>query len=331
MKKLISAAIAAAALFAGSSDACFDPLAIYYGGIVLNNEEEIDFRRLEEIAGEGTCIKECFTQVLNDDDDVKSGEANEGVDSQIVSAKVRNTTNESETVELCSYKLRSVYNEDAMVFIGYVEGMFSLFDGMPRLIVYFPVDSNTIPTTEEKASAVAAELNRFSDLGIITMAAETITRARAGLSAAQGQYWAAEDTVLPFNMWFNGGGVNGVRAVDGVKGVSSCGGGVAYELPENELTRVEYSRMSQSAKVNNKIRIEKAGNGVAIHYSMVETNNTVMRIFDMQARVIDEITLERNSSSMRFDNGNAIAPGCYLLSIQDGGNVLQRGIMTLFR
>lgn len=337
MKKVIGMVLTVAVMSIMRSEACFDPNSIYYGGIVLNNGESIDYERLEELAGDTDAyIKECFLQDLTEENTgegtVTEETVTESAESRIVAAKMRKSAAESETIELCSYKLRSMYQEDAMVFIGHVQGMFSLFGEVPRLIVYFPVDSNNIPTTEEKAAAVAAELHRFANLGIIAISDETVTKAQEALAVQQGQYWVAQDSVLAFNMWFNGGGVNGVRAVDGVLGVwgakNSCGSGVAYELPKKRFTTAVQSGMSIIHRSTTPMRTEINGSGSTLHYSTITTNSAVLTVYTMQARVVNEIALARHSSSLKIEG---MAPGCYLLSIHEQGRVVQRGTMTLYR
>jgi hypothetical protein len=336
MKKVIVPLLTVVVMSIMRSEACFDPNSIYYGGIVLNNGETIDYELLEERAGDAAAyIKECFLQDLTEETGgevtVTEETVTDSADSQTVAAKMRKSAAEPETIELCSYKLRSAYQEDAMVFIGHVQGMFDLFGDVPRLIVYFPVDSNNIPTTEEKAAAVAAELHRFADLGIIAVSEETIARAQELLAVQQGQYWAAQDSVLAFNMWFDVGGTYGVRSANGVKGVwgvSGCGSGVAYELPEKGFTTAVQSGVSITHRNAAPVHTEINGSGITLHYSTITANSAVLAVYTMQARVVREIALARRSSSLRLEG---MTPGCYLLSILEAGKILQRGRMTVYR
>ena len=330
MKQMIFSALLAGVVLCGRVAACVDQYAAYYTGIVLNGGEEINLERIEQLAGsDNAYVKDCFTpQDMQEGSEVVT-------DSAIVQAKRALTAgapDATEADELCCYRMRSEYREGAMVFIGYDESSLGLFGSVPRLIVFF--DTSEVPTAEEKTAALVNELRRFSELGITPVGEDLIARMVEAFGTESGQYWSDQDTVLQFNMWFDGGSVNGVRGVKGVYGTLGCGSGVGYALPESAFaTSGVSSIMTAGLSASGKMTVGRTTKGVTVNFTPVHGSTTVMKIFDLVGRVVVSVPLVQGTSqytlSGNMRTGMNLTPGRYLVSLVERGTVIASTHVTL--
>jgi|GEM_PF-3883646 len=316
MRTMLTMAAVAVVSLCGAATACIDPFEDYYAGIVLNDGEEVNLALVGELAeSEDSYIRECFWQK----------EPDEEVD-----------VSEGDSVERCSYKLRSVYAPDVMVFIGYVEGSFKLYGDVVRVFVFF--DTTDVPSQEEKVAALGAELARLDGLGIITIDETKIARAVEKLLASEGpgQYWTKQDSVLSFNMWFDGSAVNGVDGVKGVRG-GACGAGITYRLPENEFITTGTVAGPSAAQCvrSGALRAVAHGQEISVSFSPVAQPGAKLVISGMDGRRVGGATLAQGASSLTLGRSNGLqgrlCAGCYLVSIVSGGNVMQSATMTITR
>lgn len=138
--------------------------------------------------------------------------------------------------KLCSITYRGHYDNNTMVHLGYYTPPLQPAMRVPRLLVC--LDTTKVPTSSEKAAAVAAELQWLSAQGVIAISEPRITAIQQNLSITGGQYWTFEDTSLAYNMWFEydsiaGKWKSGVSAINGVRG--DCGADIQYVLPQDPL------------------------------------------------------------------------------------------------
>lgn len=314
MRTMLTMAAVAVTSLCGVADACIDPLQDYYAGIVLNDGEEVNPGLIEELAeSEDSYIKECFWQKEPDEEEVAS---------------------EGDSVERCSYKLRSVYASDVMVFVGYVEGSFKLYGDVMRVFVFF--DTTEVPSQDDKVAALRIELARLDYLGIITIDETKIAHVMAKLlaSGGPGQYWTKQDSVLSFNMWFDGTSVNGVYGVNGVRG-GACGAGITYDLPENEFVTTETvagPSVAQSAG-SGALRAVVHGQEICVSFSPVEQPGTKLVISGMDGRKVAQAMIAKGASSLTLGRSDGLqgrlCAGCYIVSIVRGGRMIQSSIMTI--
>lgn len=329
MKQMIFTALAAGVFLCGRAVACVDQYAPYYTGVVLNGGEVVNLGRIEQLAGsDNAYIKECFSpESMQEGNDVVS-------DSAVVQAKrvLTGASDVTETGELCCYRMRSEYRDGAMVFIGYDESSLGLFGTVPRLIVFF--DTSDVPTEEEKTAALVYELRRFSELGITPVGEDLITRMVVAFGTESGQYWSAQDTVLQFNMWFDGGSVNGVRSVKGVYGSDGCGSGVGYALPETAFTASDVTSIGAGGlSASGKMTVGKTTGGVTVSFTPVHGSAAVMKIFDLGGRAVASVPLVQGASrcilSGNMGSGTNCTPGRYLVSLVENGTVITSAQVTL--
>jgi hypothetical protein len=227
----------------------------------------------------------------------------------------------------CSYKMKSAYSEKVMAYIGPYGNIFrddsSL--SLKQLLVIFD-STQGVPSNAVKAAAVLAEIERLTEMNVLSMTATQLQSIETQLSAMQGQYWTKEDTVLDFNMWFDGSAVNGVRAVYSVK---SCGAGISYELPEKSIASTAIVTGHNAApRVNRTINALSMNNGIFVEFTPVSGKNTMLTMTDMHGRLVASISLAVNAQQAIIQR-NRTVPGCYIVSIIDNGKLLQSGVISV--
>lgn len=222
----------------------------------------------------------------------------------------------------CSYKFRSAFSPDVMVYAGPFKRMFSGEDASAnQLLLIF--DTASVPSKETKVEALLAEITRLSGMGVISLSKTQIGSLGTKLRAAEGQYWTKEDTVLGFNMWFNGVAVDGVRGVYAAKG---CGSGIAYELPAKPLQPTAvHAPLAMNAPVNTTFSVHVDKSAIVVRMSRF-TSGTSIKITDMHGRLLTAAPLV--SSSVTVPAGK-LASGCYLVSLATGGNVISSHMITV--
>lgn len=232
--------------------------------------------------------------------------------------------------EQCSYKFRGAYdNAEVMAHVGYFNGPFQDGSSGFRVLVIF--DTSSVPSTETKSAAMVAELKRLASLGVFSPSASFIERVGAALAVAQGQYWTAQDTVLDFNMWFDGTSVNGVRGVFGEKG---CGIGVAYELPDRELITASVAgavSRQRTGKADMRAYVDKSG--IHVRFPTVSGSASKLKIIDMRGREVVAVPLVKNTARFTLSGSDRsvlpLAPGCYLTSLVEAGRPIRSCIFMI--
>jgi hypothetical protein len=229
----------------------------------------------------------------------------------------------------CSYKLRSAYEIDIMAHVGYFDGPLQHGgDGFRVLLIF---DTTEVPTAAVKAEALYTELLRLKEIGVIALTVERMEHFKAALSQSEGQYWTAEDTVLPFNSWFDGSSVNGVKGVYGTRG---CGSGVDYELPaiafESTGTKNLYSKeLYRKGKITTAIK----RNGMQISFPPVSGNGSALTITAMNGRRVAVYPLGEKATVLftgaSENESHHLSAGCYMLSLIDKGRTVQTGSMVI--
>jgi hypothetical protein len=226
----------------------------------------------------------------------------------------------------CSYKLQSAYSAKVMAYIGKYNGFFNdSAKSCKQLLVIFD-SAQGVPSNEVKAAAVIAELERLSKMNVVSLTEVQLQSIETQLSKNQGQYWTKEDTVLDFNQWYDGAGVNGVRGVYSVKG---CGSGITYELPVKSIgSTAVVTGQRAASRVNRSIDVATMNNGIAIKFTSVSGNASSLKMTDMHGRLVVSIPLGKNARQAVVER-NRMAPGCYIAAIIDNGTVLQSGVFSV--
>ncbi len=232
----------------------------------------------------------------------------------------------------CAYKLRSAYDENVMAHIGYFGGPFQ--DGSDGFRVLLIFDTTEVPSNVTKSIAMVAELKRLTTIGAVEMAdaaIEHIGNRIAGDGGSDGQYWTAQDTVLPFNFWFDGTSVNGVKGVYGVRG---CGSGVAYELPVHEFIPVSIAgTASQQRAERTALRgfIDKSG--IHFRFAPITKSTSVLKVVNMQGREVAAVPLVKNAANLTLSvsghSASRLPAGCYVVSIAEGTRTVQTGVLNV--
>lgn len=223
----------------------------------------------------------------------------------------------------CSYKIQSAYSDRVMTYVGEYNG-FSTETKYYQLLVIFD-SSMGIPSDSEKTAAVKAEIKRMNAMNVFLindLQVESIEEKLKG-----GQYWTAEDSVLGFNMWFNGAGVNGV------KGAQGCGSGVDYELPSQKLNQVTAVLPVKKSKINGNFRVVARNNILELTGLSITNNSTGLRITDMSGRTIAVINVPPGSTRITIDKTKVktLSRGCYLVSIVENGRMTKSANVTIFQ
>ncbi|HEX3019256.1 MAG TPA: NigD-like C-terminal domain-containing protein [Chitinispirillaceae bacterium] len=225
----------------------------------------------------------------------------------------------------CSYKIKSACSDRVMTYVGEYNG-FSTETKYYQLLVIFD-SSMGIPSDSEKTAAVKAEIERMNAMNVFLindLQVESIEEKLKG-----GQYWTAEDSVLGFNMWFNGVGVNGVKGVYSAQG---CGSGVDYELPSKKLNQVTAVLPVKQSKINGNFRVVARNNILELTGLPITNNSTGLRITDMSGRTIAVINVPSGSTRIAIDKTKvkALSRGCYLVSIVENGRMTKSANVTIF-
>ena len=226
----------------------------------------------------------------------------------------------------CSYTMRSAYSDKVMACIGPYSGMFDdPGDSLMQLLVVF--DTSSVPTTEEKAAAVRAELLRLMDMGVLSIGGTRLAAITAALSGLQGQYWTREDTVLQFNQWSDGSSVNGVLGVYSAKG---CALGVEYRLPERSIigTAVSGTLRTATVPVRSDVTAAAANGMVTLRFAPVSGNGSLLRMTDLRGRVVVSLPLAAHDARVEI-TGKYASSGCYMITVMDQGRVVQSGVVSV--
>lgn len=231
-----------------------------------------------------------------------------------------------EGVSKCSYKIRSVYSDKAMAYVGEYIG-FSDETNYSQLLVIFD-SSMGIPSEKEKTAAIKAEIERLNTMNVLTINDLQLKSIEKKLTS--GQYWTAEDSVLAFNMWFNGVGVNGVKGAYGVQG---CGSGVDYELPSKVLNKVTSVLPVRKSKLDENFRVISRNNFLELNGLPITNNSTKLHISDMSGRTIAVINMPVGSTSLIIDKTKvkSLSRGCYLVSIVENGRITKSANITILQ
>lgn len=216
----------------------------------------------------------------------------------------------------CSYIYRSHSVGNAMVYLGYFSPKYQNAQPYPRIAVYF--DTAIVPTAEQKANAVAAELRWLAAQSIVTGLSDVkISRIQSALTAYPEQYWTLQDTVLAYNMWFGGEGINGVYAVDGVKGVrGGCGLGASYLLPSKPLGQVAATVIPGKSGNFQEIRVINNCSRTILHFPYALETNVMIKVYNLRGAMIAHIKGVSGSRTIVWDrsglNGRKVGPGHYI-------------------
>jgi len=232
----------------------------------------------------------------------------------------------------CSYKMRSAYSKSAMAYIGrYIGYSGTGATTYNQLLVIFD-STRAVPTAEEKVAALKAEINRLEGMDVLSLTEPQITSLGEQLTTINGgQYWTAEDTVLQFNQWFNGDGVNGVRSVYGAKG--GCGAGVEYEIPEGTLgtvsvTRPHASTFTGEACCSMRLSLQK---GVLNADFAPVRGPAQLVITALDGSVVFAVPLTAGTGRATLDRAKqrSLTRGCYIASLHENGRVVQSTLFSL--
>jgi hypothetical protein len=233
-------------------------------------------------------------------------------------------------MRLCSYKIRSAYSPAVMANIGNFDGLFHSTTTVNRILLIFDT-TGTLPTEAEKAAAMEAELQRLAHLGVATLTDATIQKITAALTAQTGQYWTAEDSVLGFNMWFEGGSVNGVRGVYSAKG---CGSGVSYELPVKSFEAVAVANPAAGRAVTpERMKAFVNSGNLYLRFPPVAGSAAVMLLSDMAGRRVAVLPVAKNSIGLSLplpgSSGVNLSAGCFFAALREGNRTVQSCVVMV--
>ncbi len=229
----------------------------------------------------------------------------------------------------CMYKFRSAYSPSVMASVGIFEGTFQQMSNVCRVLLIFDTAA-AVPSDAEKAAALKAELGRLVEIGVVALDAAKIDLITAALTLEPGQYWTAEDTVLYFNMWFDGTSVNGVRGTYGAKG---CGSGVAYELPANGLAAVATPAAVARTAAAAGIRAVVNSNGVRFVFGTLPESGAELVLSDMAGRRVAAVPVAKGRAGTALllpsSSGVRLSSGCYFATLRTAGQTLHTCRVTM--
>lgn len=249
-----------------------------------------------------------------------------GAESRYSPAPVWNQISGNKT-RFCSYKFRSAYANNVMAYIGSYNGYKSTLSTTNKQLLIVFDSTQAVPTTSEKAAAVIAELQRMERMQVLSLRTGQLESIKEKLSKEQGQYWTIEDTVLPFNQWFDGAMVNGVR---GVYSTLSCGSGVAFELPEKSIVNVAVKNnpASSGIKRHMPLQVSQSTTGITIDFAAAD-NPFRIRVSDIRGRVVAERSILPGQYRVTIANDGRtnLIPGCFCVSlISRGGDIRSKTV-----
>lgn len=230
----------------------------------------------------------------------------------------------------CMYKFRSAYSPSVMASVGIFEGSFQPMSNVCRVLLIFDTAA-AVPSEAEKAAALEAELERLVEIGVVALDAAKIDLITAALSVTPGQYWTAEDTVLYFNMWFDGTSVNGVRGTYGAKG---CGSGVAYELPANTFSVTAVQRTAAGPSVTaGEFRAVVGRTGISFMVPEVGAAGATVLVTDMAGRQVAVLPVAKGQAGtallQQSGSGARLSSGCYFAALRTAGQTLHTCRVTV--
>jgi hypothetical protein len=222
--------------------------------------------------------------------------------------------------KLCLYRFRSVSSPTTLAAAGNFDSPFQQAVIANRVVLVFDTASAP-PTDHQKATAMEQELVRLRDIGVAALTASEIAKIKTALSADGAQYWTMQDSVLSFNMWFNGSSVSGVRGVYEANGAKGCGSGVSYDLPAKAFTpsTVLHSGASGAAR-RSEFRAATSGSVVRFTFPTPAEAGTQIILSDLAGHRVAVMPVADNSSfaAMPIPGGTAqrISAGCYLAALR---------------
>jgi len=228
----------------------------------------------------------------------------------------------------CSYKIRSAYSEKVMAYIGaYIGFASTISTNFKQVLVIF--DSTLgVPSAADKTAAVKAELERLKQMNVLTVSDVMLSSIETKLSASPALYWTAEDTVLQFNQWFDGDGVNAVKSVYSTRG---CGSGVAYELPVKPISVSTMVPQHRSAVKSEALKVFMCQAGGEAQFAPAGENTRIV-VTDIVGKVIMNRSIPRGQNHSALHPGNKkFLRGCFLVSIVDNGRTRVSKTVTILR
>lgn len=228
----------------------------------------------------------------------------------------------------CMYKFRGVHESSVMTSVGIFDGPFQQTSNAYRVLLIFDTAAAE-PSNEIKAAALAAELDRLVQIGVVTLTGKAIAEIRDALAAEPGQYWTMQDSVLYFNTWFDNTSVNGVYGVSTVNTPNGCGSGVKYELPANTLiTATRLPSAGHPVATSPMMRSAVSKTTARFFFSPVTSTGAVLVIADIAGRqVVVQPVVKGTAEITRSLQG--IGPGCYLAAIRNGISTQQTCRVTI--
>jgi hypothetical protein len=217
----------------------------------------------------------------------------------------------------CSYSYRSHSVGNAMVYLGYFAFGNQMAQPYPRIAVYF--DTATVPTAGQKADAVAAELRWLAARNIVTGLSDVkIVRMQSALALNPQQYWTLQDTVLAYNMWFDGG-TKGAYGTNGVRGSwGGCGLGVSYNLPSQPLGPVTAMAMPGKSGNTQPFRIINNRSQTILQLPYALEENAIVKVYTLNGALIRLIKGPSGSRAIEWDrrdvSGQRVKPGHYIIA-----------------
>ena len=226
--------------------------------------------------------------------------------------------------QMCSYKIRSALSENVMTYLGYFSISYQNDSTLPRIAVMF--DTSSIPSGQQLADAVKAELERLRDLDIISLTDQKIAQIHDSLIQSSGQYWTKEDKVLPYNMWIGGG-------VRGPVTAKMCGLGVAFNLPDIVSSSQEAAVKSRHDQNRGELLATHECGMICFRFPAVTSESAFLQIFNMNARQVATIQLSKNMSQIHWNQksslGTTLPAGCYIAKVTDGTRVSSKRVSLL--
>lgn len=230
-------------------------------------------------------------------------------------------------INLCSYKIRSGFSDGAMVYIGKYTGISDTGTNTFRQLLVVLDSAKGVPSTAVKAAALNAEIERLVEMGVLSVSAELRNHLVTKLTTMEGQYWTAEDSVLEFNKWFGGSGVNGVKGVWATRG---CGSGVAYEVPLKPLGSVAVTSEGRATPVQQALKVEYCRGKSFVTFGPLRKQSRLI-LTNLSGRTVYECTVPAGRSGITLDNSNKSLRGCFLVAIIENGHVLSSAAMSILQ